>query len=371
MKRIGTAFLSLFLVLALAACSAPSPQESPQQTSALSEVMTPPGQESGQIYLYGEYHGVDRILEKELELWSEYYHNYGMRHLFVESPYYTAEYLNLWMQAEDDTILNQIYTDWEGTAAHNPDILAFYQTLKQDCPETVFHGTDVGHQYDTTGERYLAYLREQGMENSEQYRLAQEAVEQGKRYYGKGIQHDDVYRENTMAENFIRAHEQLDQKENIMGIYGAAHTGLDDMDYTGQVSCMATQLKEFFGDAIHSEDISWMAKDIEPERIDTITVNGTDYQASYFGTQDLTGFKDYSYREFWRLEDAYSDFQEAPLSGDVLPYDNYPMLIEEGQVFVIDHTKTDGSVQRMYFRSDGTTWNGLPTTVEFLPEEAD
>jgi hypothetical protein len=51
-----------------------------------------------------------------------------------------------------------------------------------------------------------------------------------------------------------------------------------------------------------------------------------------------------------------------------LPYDEYPMLVEEGQVFVIEHTKTDGSVERKYHRSDGFVWNDRLWTVEFLVE---
>ncbi|MEY8395694.1 hypothetical protein AALB64_12880 [Lachnospiraceae bacterium 45-P1] len=53
------------------------------------------GQSSGGIFLYGEKHSVNDILEKEFELWSSYYQNEGMRNLFVELPYYTAEYMNL------------------------------------------------------------------------------------------------------------------------------------------------------------------------------------------------------------------------------------------------------------------------------------
>jgi len=76
-------------------------------------------------------------------------------------------------------------------------------------------------------------------------------------------------------------------------------------------------------------------------------------------------FKDYAYREFWRLEDAYDDFKNNKKTGEVLPYGNYPMHVETGQVFVIDYTKTDGSVERRYYRSDGGTWRGLPATVGF------
>jgi hypothetical protein len=345
--------VALIMLLALAACS-----ESPTQ----GDINAPPSRSSGQIYLYGEQHGIDKILDKEFKLWYEYYHNEYMRHLFVELPYYTAEFLNMWMQSESDDILEQIYSDWVGTASHNSYIKEFYKKIKSECPETVFHGTDVGHQYKTTGKRFLRHLENYNLEGSEQYLLAQEAIEQGKYYY----EHTkDVYRENKMTENFIREFDNL-SGEKAMGIYGGAHTGLDAMDYTTRsVPCMAKQLKERYGDAVHSEDLTWLAKDIDPYRVDIIKVNEKDYEASYFAKQDLTGAKDYDYREFWRLENAYDDFKNNSKTGDVLPYNNYPMLIETGQVFVIDYTKKDSSVIRKYYRSDGYVWNGMPSTEEF------
>ncbi len=53
------------------------------------------------------------------------------------------------------------------------------------------------------------------------------------------------------------------------------------------------------------------------------------------------------------------------MTGDVLPYDEYPMLIEIEQVFVIDLYKIDGSVERAYYRSDGYVWRNLPSMQEF------
>jgi hypothetical protein len=44
------------------------------------------------------------------------------------------------------------------------------------------------------------------------------------------------------------------------------------------------------------------------------------------------------------------------------------MLIEVGQVYVIDYTKKDGSIKRMYYRSDGLVWNDMPATEEFTAE---
>jgi hypothetical protein len=321
-------------------------------------------QSSGQIYLYGEQHGVEKILDKELELWREYYDEQNMRHLFVELSYFSAEFLNLWMQSASDEIFEELYDDWVGTAAHNPYIKDFYKELKSSCPETIFHGTDVGHQYDTTGERFLKYLETNNLQDTEQYLLTKEAIEQGQYYYDNS---DDVYRENKMVENFIREFNKL-SNESVMGIYGGAHTGLNAKDSTGKVPCMAKQLKKAYKNIIHSEDLSIIAKDIEPIRIDKITVNEKEYDAMYFGKQDLTGFKDYSYREFWRLENAYDDFKTNRKKRNMLPYNNYPMILETGQVFVIDHIKTDGTVIRMYYRSDGNDYKGMQTTEEFIVE---
>ena len=255
-------------------------------------------------------------------------------------------------------ILDAIYDDWDGSAAHNPYIRPFYKAIKEKCPETIFHGTDVGHQYFSTGERYLAYLKENGQENSEQYQFTQKVIEQGKYYYDHS---DDVYRENMMVENFIQEYDKLNNID-IMGIYGGAHTNPESLDNTGTIPCMANQLKEHYGDVIHSENLVLAVKDDIPVRTDKLTVNGKEYEASYFGKQDLTGFKDYLSREFWRLDNAYDDFKGCALTGEQLPYGNYPMRIETGQVFVIDYTKTDGSVTRQYYRSDGNQWNGSPST---------
>jgi hypothetical protein len=324
---------------------------------------------TGQAYLYGEAHAVDKIMNKELELWYDYYHNEGMRHLFIEFPYYTMEFLNIWMQADNDDILDAVLEDLVNIANPNPFARDFYRKIKSECPETIFHGTDVGHQYLTTGGRFLKYLRDNHMENSEQYVLTQEAIEQG-RYFYRTSGHENVYRENKMTENFIREFDKLID-ENIMGIYGAAHTDFDAMDYyTQSVPCMANQLKDRYGNALHSEDLMiWAANDTGPIRFDSLTINGKKYEAAYFGKQDMSRWTDnYAYREFWRLENAYNDFKNSPKTNEVLPYNNYPMTIETGQVFVIDYIKTDGSIERRYYRSSGLIWNGMPTTEAFIAE---
>lgn len=106
-----------------------------------------------------------------------------------------------------------------------------------------------------------------------------------------------------------------------------------------------------------------------PLRMDTLEVAGKAYEASYFGQQDISGFSDTCVsRDFWRLENAYEYFKGLQTSGDVLPYDNYPMLIEQGQAFVVEYTLRDGSTVRFFYRSDGTEWQGMPTTVGVAAE---
>ena len=93
------AALLVVMLLVLTACgSEPRQPQTPNETT-----VTGP-EEIGEIYLYGEYHANEHLLQKELALWKDCYAR-GVRYLFVELPYYTAQYLNLWMQAEDDTIL--------------------------------------------------------------------------------------------------------------------------------------------------------------------------------------------------------------------------------------------------------------------------
>jgi hypothetical protein len=347
--------LAITLLVLMSGCS--------KDNSDIPMVSTAPvSQETytGQIYLYGEMHGVKRIFDREFEIWKAYYDDQGMRHLFIEMPYYSAAFMNLWMKAEDDTIIMELYDDLEGTAGHNLDYIDFFKQIKAEMPETIFHGTDVGHQYDTTGARYLAYLESENLKDTEAYVLAQEAIEQGKTYYQN---YDDVYRENMMVENFTLALGKVDQSD-IMGIYGSAHTGLDAMSFDNQVAGMAKQLVAMYGSQVHSEDLSALTLAVDPISVVDIEVLGKSYNASYFGKQDLTGFKDITFREVWRLEAAFEDFKSYEKTGDVLPFNNYPMLVEVGQVFVLDYGRTDGSVARTYYISDGKIWQNLPSTVE-------
>ena len=345
------AALLVVMLLVLTACSSDAPQpQAPDKTT-----VTGP-EEIGEIYLYGEYHANEHLLQKELELWRDCYAR-GMRYLFVEEAYYTAQYFNLWMQAEDDTILLEVFKDWEGSLSYNELVLDFYRSIKADCPETIFVGTDIGHQYDTTGTRYESYLRAEGQLNSEEYKRADTCVFQGRHFYGeRDEEKQDTYRENAMVQNFIAAVERLPAGTDIMGIYGAAHTDPAALSWGGTVDSMAKQLAAYYGDKLHCTDLSKLPAPAVTEM--DIIVAGQHYTATW-----------YQSRTFWRLENAYADFADAMLTDDVLPYNNYPIEVEVGQVFAVEMVRSDtGASEWFYYRSDGTTWNGLPTTVGFDPE---
>ena len=96
-------------------------------------------------------------------------------------------------------------------------------------------------------------------------------------------------------------------------------------------------------------------------------ISGTTYVASYYGSQDIASWSDrYTSREFWRIENAYSDFQSSPTTGEYLPASNYPMPIEPGQIFIIDYTLKSGGTERMVMRCDGEYWNGQLNTRRII-----
>lgn len=199
------------------------------------------------ITLYGEAHGVEEYYDIELSEWEKNY-QLGMRNLFIEMPYYTGQFLNMYLESENDEILYQLYDDLEGTSQHTQLFLDFFSAIKEKCPDTIFHGTDIGHQYASTGQRYLEYLKEQGLEDSYEYNKTLEVMEQGQRWYEE-LDCEREYREQHMVENFVNEYDKLDG-EAIMGIYGGAHINVKDSDV------MAGMLKAHYGDIIACKYLS-------------------------------------------------------------------------------------------------------------------
>lgn len=322
--------------------------------------------DGGKIYLYGEEHGVEKITQKELELFRAHYKR-GCTHLFLEIPSYTAEFLNLWMKEKDDTILDALFKDLEGTAFCNPHTLSFFREIKKYFPRTVFHGTDVGHQYETTGKRFLLYLESEKRQGEETWTRTKETVRQGEIYYTDTNQNSMAYREKMMVQNFVYEFQKL-HGEDVVGIYGSAHTDVFAMDTTGTQPCMARALKALYGEALRSENLALLVKEISPLRSETVTAAGKRYKAFYYGKQDLRGFRGFAFREFYRLSGAYKAMEGKKKTGDYLPQSNYPMKIKEGEVYVIDYTKIDGTAMRLYYICSGKMLKGEMISENIAPE---
>ncbi len=364
---VGTEFLPKTPDVTEEPTEEPLPEPKPQTTEEPIPVHA-----KGQIWLYGENHSDPKCLKKELEIWGAFYAE-GMRDLFIETPFYTAELLNEWMQSDSDKILYDIYWDWNGTQAHSTDYLQFFQKIKEDYPETIFHGTDVGHQYKTTGKRYLDALKEAGREGSAEYARAAEIIEQGKQYY-KALQSN--YRENCMAANFIWEFDKLGDKD-VMGIYGWEHTDPYGMDHSGRVDSMAKQLAACYGESLHTKGLHYA----DPVRTDRIVVCGKEYEATYFGrieTQDDDSnvvFPDkIQYWDFWILENAYEDFSSLPsvlYEGEeaLVPFSRLPMEITEGQIIRIEGRMQNGTIESEYYCSDGSEYQGAPAVRQIEVKE--
>lgn len=343
MKRTLTSLLLCLLVLALA--------------------LPASAQGEGRIYLYGESHSNQAHLDQELAAWADLYQNQGVRDLFVELPSYDAAYLNLWMKAEGDAVLTRLYEDWEGTAGDSQATWNFYQAIKANFPETVFHGFDVGHQYNTSGTRYLMGLFLSGQMGSADWDLTQKIIDQGKTYYSTG---DAVYRENQMAANLMEAFDALPAGTSVMVITGSDHSNLYQNDFaTGTVPCMANQLRQVYGENLIARNLTQGFDYSQTGETALVTMAGKQYTALRLADQDLSSLPGYQSRTFWLVQDAYQEAKTLPLAGDVLPYDNFPWDVAEGDVFATHLVLADGSTQWSWYRSDGTFWQGQPTTLGF------
>lgn len=344
------AFLALALCLILLAVSVPTRAES-------------------QILLCGEDHTDAACMERELSLWRARYAA-GDRDLFLEMGAATAELLNRWMTTGDESFWELVYRNWEGTASQTPERERFFRTIRAACPETVFHGIDMEHQYKTTGAFCLALLEKEGRQGSETYRKALRSVEQAQRFYegwdGDLLSRDNAYREDTLAENFRREYESLGRKR-VMGIFGAAHTDPYGLDYyTASVPSMGAQLRERYGGGILCRDLRG---ENLPERT-TLTIAGTELEAIYYGDYPITRRDILRSGEFWRLTDAYETFSQWERSGDALPGNEYPMAVRSGEAYAIHYRCWNDTDYWWYGVCDGAREDdGFLNTAEVIPPE--
>ena len=102
-------------------------------------------------------------------------------------------------------------------------------------------------------------------------------------------------------------------------------------------------------------------------RIDTLPINGKDYTAPYYGTQDFSDpTLSYVRAEYWKLKNAYDDFKDYPRVGNsAIPDADYPMYVEPGQVYYVILTDSQGNTSTRVMRCDnGDMYNGMRMTRE-------
>lgn len=347
-RRAG--FLALSLCLILLAIPVPTRAES-------------------QILLCGEDHTDAACREQELALWRERYAA-GDRDLFLEMGAATAELLNRWMTTGEESFWDLVYRNWEGTLSQTEQTENFYRQLRANCPETVFHGIDMEHQYRTTGRFCLALLEKEGRQGSEVYRKVLRSVEQAQRFYegwdGDLFSRDNAYREETLAENFRDEYESIGRRR-VMGIFGAAHTDPYGPDYyTASVPSMGAQLRERYGGGILCRDLR--GEDLPEET--TLTIAGTEYEAIYYGEYPIARRDILRSGEYWRLADAYDALSQWERSGDALPGNEYPMSVRPGEAYAIHYHCWDGTDFWWYGVCEGMRLeNGALNTAEVIPPE--
>lgn len=354
MKRknlfIIAAILALSLLL-LTSCGKKTTQETDEgEDFYYVEVEKPelipiPEGNCGNAYLYGEEHANGFYVQKELELWQHYYNDNGMRHLFVELPYYAAQSLNLWMQADNDEILDTFFADFSGTNAGTPVMRSFYQVIKETCPETIFHGTDVGRSDDEAGKHYLAYLEDLKMKKSEEYAIAQNSMAQGDYFMREAFFNDDLYREEMMAYNFTSALASLDG-EDIMGIYGAAHIDSTRHDDAEQNRMLARLLDEYH--------LSVTAEDLRGEENAQLApmliyIDGVEYEADFMGETVSAVDGNLQLQSFLYVWGAGEDFENAQTTGKTVLSNEFPGEVESQELYAILTPSQDGGVEYEYY----------------------
>lgn len=323
----------------------------------------PRSSQPGQIYLYGEVHAHETIQNMELERWEQYYKEDGMRHLFMETSYCHAQFLNLWMQSDNNEILDSLLKKMQGTYGVLLRKEHFICQSKKTARKP-FSTAPISVISTVQSDRNICIIWKKTARKIRKNISWGKNIQQGKTFEATG---KSSYRENCMAENFIEEYDRLIQSEgptDIMGIYGAAHTNPDIQNVTGEVPSMASQIQSRYGESLHSKDLR---EELRPLRTERIELNGKEYQASYFGELSVIS-KEIRSMRFWRLEEAYDDVKACPTNGNVLPDSSFLIPIPTGQVYAIDFTQTNGQVIRKFFRTDGNTFQGAPCAEEFLPE---
>ena len=170
---------------------------------------------------------------------------------------------------------------------------------------------------------------------------------------------DDVYVAMSIVNDKRRRFDEIQEVTDLMDRYRLG-------SYKDIYEFMPELEKEYIK-ILETVDTKPQPFKLSEDNTKSFTFLGKNYEAEYCGMQDLTGFKDYSCRKYWRLKDAYQDVSMYN-AFDYLPYNNYPVQVNKGDVFRIEYLKTDGSGYIEYLRADGDEYYGEATTKGFYTE---
>ena len=106
---------------------------------------------------------------------------------------------------------------------------------------------------------------------------------------------------------------------------------------------------------------------LSEDNTSSFSLFGKTYSAEYCGTSDVTGIRDFKTRKVFRLKDAYEDVKDYA-GFDYLPNNNYPVTVNQGDVFRIEYQRSDGTGFVEYLRSNNDYINNEPVTIGFYVE---
>ena len=172
---------------------------------------------------------------------------------------------------------------------------------------------------------------------------------------------DDLYVAKSIATDRKYRFDEIAEVTELLDKY---RTG----SYKNQLEFLPEIEKGYIEILKHPETFEPKPFELSSEDTKSFTFLGRTYEAEYCGFQNLTGFRNFKLRKYWRLKNAYQNVNMYGTS-DYLPYNNYPFQVNEGDVFRIEYLMNDGTGYFEYLRADaGDIVDGEPVTRSFFTE---
>ena len=145
---------------------------------------------------------------------------------------------------------------------------------------------------------------------------------------------------------------RFDEIEEVANLFENYRTGnyKDQLEYLPELEKgYIDLLKTMYDDLTNGNQKKKF--ELSPEETSSFILLGKTYEAEYCGMQDLTGFRNFVCRKYWRLKDAYKDVSDFETYG-YLPYNNYVSKVHPGEVYRIEYLYDDETGFIQYLRAD-------------------